>query len=48
MLKTYEEKTAPLIGYYQEKGLLKEGSVNEDFCHNKEMLMDRIYGVIEQ
>jgi len=47
-LKTYEEKTAPLIGYYQEKGLLKEVSVNEDFGHNKEMLMDRIYGVIEQ
>ncbi|MBT4651656.1 adenylate kinase [Candidatus Woesearchaeota archaeon] len=46
-LKVYEEQTAPLIGYYQEKGLLKEVTVNEDFGKHKEEILDRIFKVIE-
>jgi len=46
-LQVYEEQTAPLIDYYQEKGLLKEVHVNEDFGTHKELILGRIYGVIE-
>ena len=47
-LQVYEEKTAPLIGYYKEKGLLREVTVNEDFGNNRELIMERLLGVIKR
>ena len=46
-LVVYEEQTAPLIGYYTEKGILKEITINEDFGSGKEEIMNRIYGLID-
>ncbi len=46
-LKVYEEQTAPLIGYYKEKGLLKEITINEDFGNHKTEIMGRIFDLIE-
>ena len=46
-LIVYEEQTAPLIGYYKEKGILKEITINEDFGAHKTEIMDRIFNLIE-
>jgi adenylate kinase len=46
-LRLYEEETAPLVGFYQEKGILKEVKVNEDFGSYKNVLMKRIFDAIE-
>ena len=46
-LIVYEEQTAPLIGYYTEKGILKEITINEDFGTGKEVIMNRIYELID-
>jgi len=45
-LKIYEEKTAPLIDYYQKKGLLKTVKVNEDFSTHKKEILERIFKAI--
>ena len=47
-LKVYENQTAPLIDYYQEKGLLKVVTINEDFNHHKEEIMSRVMGAINR
>ncbi|PIZ51908.1 adenylate kinase [Candidatus Woesearchaeota archaeon CG_4_10_14_0_2_um_filter_33_13] len=46
-LKVYEQQTSPLIGYYQEKGLLREITINEDFGASKESIMARIFNLID-
>mgnify|MGYP002640079980 CR=1 FL=1 len=46
-LIVYEEQTAPLIGYYKEKGILKEITINEDFGNYKAEIMGRIFDLIE-
>ena len=45
-LRLYEEETAPLVGFYQDKGILKEVRVNEDFGSHKDVLMKRIFDAI--
>lgn len=45
-LKVYQEKTAPLIDYYQNKGILKTVQVNEDFSTHKEEIIKRIMDAI--
>jgi len=47
-LKVYEEKTKPLINYYQEKGLLREVTVNEDFGSHKDEILAKIFKLIEE
>ena len=47
-LVVYEEQTSPLIGFYTEKGLLREVTVNEDFGTHKEEIMNRIFKVIDE
>jgi adenylate kinase len=46
-LIVYEEQTAPLIGYYTEKGMLKEITINEDFGEHKEDIMNRVFNLID-
>ncbi len=46
-LKTYEEKTKPLIDYYDKKGLLREVTVNEDFRLHKEEILAKIFNLID-
>ena len=46
-LEEYEEKTAPLIGFYSEKGLLKEVKVNEDFGTHGDVIMGKIKEAIK-
>jgi len=46
-LNTYEKETAPLIGYYREKGVLKEITINEEFGKYKDIIMERIMKVIK-
>ncbi len=45
-LEIYREKTAPLVKYYQEKGLLRTVKVNEDFGTHREILLERIFKAI--
>lgn len=45
-LKVYQEKTEPLINYYQEKGLLKTVKVNEDFSTHSKEILERIFKAI--
>jgi adenylate kinase len=45
-LEIYREKTAPLVKYYQEKGLLHTVKVNEDFGTHREILLERIFKAI--
>jgi adenylate kinase len=47
-LKVYEEQTAPLIDYYKEKGLLKEITINEDMGKYREIILERIFKVIDE
>lgn len=42
----YREKVAPLISYYQQKGILKELLINEDFGEHKEAIMAKIQEVL--
>jgi len=46
-LIVYEEQTAPLIGYYTEKGILKEITINEDSGEHKKEIMNRIFDLID-
>ena len=46
-LDIYREKTAPLINYYKEQGLLREVKVNEDFGSHREILLERIMKAIQ-
>jgi len=46
-LIVYEEQTSPLIGYYKEKGILREITINEDFGTGKEEIMNRIFNLID-
>ena len=47
-LRVYEEQTAPLIDYYKEKGLLKEITINEDMGKSREIILERIFKVIDE
>ncbi len=46
-LADYHAQSAPLIAFYQEKGILKEITVNEDYGSHKQLIQDRIMKVIE-
>ena len=46
-LDNYKKQSNPLINYYKEKGLLRDVKVNEDFGTHKEVIMERIFGVID-
>ena len=45
-LKVYGEKTAPLIQYYEKKGMLKTVKVNEDFSTHSKEILERIFKAI--
>lgn len=45
-LAIYEEKSAPLIEFYRNKGILRELIINEEFGKHKEMIMARILEVV--
>lgn len=47
-LKEYEQKTMPLVAYYQKKGLLREVAVNEDYGKFKKIIQDRILKAIKE
>ena len=45
-LITYEQKTAPLIDFYREKGLLREITINEDYGTHGVEIMGRIMEIV--
>lgn len=47
-LNAYKEQAGPLINYYQNKGLLKEITINEDYGGHKEMIQERILNLIKE
>ncbi|MBU0460303.1 MAG: adenylate kinase [Nanoarchaeota archaeon] len=47
-LGDYFAQAAPLIAFYQEKNLLKEITVNEDYGQHKEVIQARIKEVLDQ
>ncbi len=46
-LQEYEEKTAPLIVYYTQKGLLREVTANEDFKTHGDKIIRKLMKAIE-
>ena len=46
-LRVYEELTAPLIDHYKEKGLLREITINEDMGKYRDIILERIFKVID-
>lgn len=47
-LSLYQEKTAPLISYYKEKGILRSLTFNEDFGSHGEMILAKILEVVNE
>jgi adenylate kinase len=47
-LALYQEKTAPLIDYYKEQGLLKSLKFNEDFGSHGKMILAKILEVVDE
>ncbi len=45
-LAAYEKEAAPLIEYYQNKGILREITINEEFGKYGNIIMERILKVI--
>jgi len=46
-LRVYEEQTAPLIDYYKEKGILREVTINEDMGKYRDVILEKIFKVME-
>jgi adenylate kinase len=47
-LALYQEKTAPLIDYYKEKGILESLTFNEDFGSHGEEILRKILEVVNE
>ncbi len=47
-LDIYRQKTASLIDYYREKGLLNELLINEDFGTHGKQIMEKIMALLDQ
>jgi adenylate kinase len=45
-LQVYDEKTKPLIDFYEKKGILREVTVNEDYSKHKDEMLARILKAI--
>jgi adenylate kinase len=46
-LSAYKEQASPLLTFYQEKGLLKDVTINEEYGGHKEEILARIMAVIK-